>query len=139
MGVVLIVEDDPDLLPIVSEALAEEGWTVLGAPSAKSALEMARSAEIDIVLADITLPDDDGQSLEMQLRETPNAGAPVVFMTGSFLYAKRMAPRPVLLKPFEGSQAAEVLRAVLSAKPRRAPRSAERALEPPLAGRERSG
>lgn len=56
---ILVVEDEPDLLEIIQEFLMMAGFTVLAASSAPSALELwdKKSAEIDLVLTDITLPD----------------------------------------------------------------------------------
>ena len=56
---ILVVEDEPDLLEIVEELLMMGGFKVLRASSAASALQVweQKSAEIDLVLTDITLPD----------------------------------------------------------------------------------
>jgi CheY-like chemotaxis protein len=63
MRVVLVVDDDKDLLAVLSEALAMEGWTVLAAPSASSALKTALSISVDVVLTDLVMPNQDGWSL----------------------------------------------------------------------------
>jgi len=46
MRVVLVVDDDEDLLPILSEALTMEGWRALGVRSASSALRVALSSAL---------------------------------------------------------------------------------------------
>ena len=68
---ILVVEDEPDLLEIIQELLTMEGFTVLSASSVPSALEIweKKSAEIDLVLTDVTLPDGTtGVALAEKLR-----------------------------------------------------------------------
>ncbi|MEO6036177.1 MAG: response regulator [Verrucomicrobiota bacterium] len=56
---ILVVEDEPDLLEIMQDFLAMAGLSVLVAKSGPSAMEIwkKKSAEIDLVLTDVTLPD----------------------------------------------------------------------------------
>ena len=128
MSVVLIVEDDPDLLGAISDGLAEDGWTVLGAGSMARALELARTHQMDVVLSDLRLADGDGQALEHALR----AGAvtvPVVFMTGLSLRGRDLGASTVIVKPFDMAEAAAALRRALSERrwaSRRPPRPADR-------------
>jgi CheY-like chemotaxis protein len=101
MAVVLVVDDDADLLPILSDALTDLGWTVLAAASAPLALTTARSHHIDVVLADVVMPDGDGRALEAAFRREPRLGlVPFVFMTAAFGEAREMQDARVLMKPF---------------------------------------
>jgi hypothetical protein len=71
MPTVLVADDDLDLLPILSEALTEEGWTVLSAASGVSALAVARSSPIDVILADVVMEDMSGPALEAAFKLDP--------------------------------------------------------------------
>ena len=57
---ILIVEDDPDLLDLLRELLEMQNHKILSAPSGGDALNVWKnhSSEIDLVLADLTLPDN---------------------------------------------------------------------------------
>ncbi len=81
--VVLIVDDVPDNLSVLHDALDESGYTVLVATSGEAALQRAAQALPDIVLLDAMMPGMDGFEVAKRLkagRET--AQIPIIFMTG---------------------------------------------------------
>jgi DNA-binding NtrC family response regulator len=81
-GLVLVVDDEPDIRSTVKEILEDEGYQVVVAENAAVAREVRRSARPDVVLLDIWMPDLDGISL---LREWSASGAlscPVIMMSG---------------------------------------------------------
>ncbi|MEO6018560.1 MAG: response regulator transcription factor [Polaromonas sp.] len=81
--VVLIVDDVPDNLSVLHDALDESGYTVLVATSGEAALQRARQALPDIVLLDAMMPGMDGFEVAKRLKAMPEtAHIPIVFMTG---------------------------------------------------------
>ena len=81
--VVLIVDDVPDNLAVLHDALDESGYTVLVATSGEAALQRARQAVPDIVLLDAMMPGMDGFEVARQLKAMPQtAHIPIIFMTG---------------------------------------------------------
>jgi CheY-like chemotaxis protein len=102
MAVVLVVGDDVELLPILSEALSDAGWKVVGAASASAALEAAGSGPVDVVLTDLWMPGIGGDALEATFRGDPVLHTvPFVFMTGSHEHAQELRLRArVVMKPF---------------------------------------
>jgi len=60
MSVILVVEDNPDNMDLVSEILEDEGYEVIGFERAKPAIERLQQGGIDLVLMDISLPDMNG-------------------------------------------------------------------------------
>ncbi|HEV8002099.1 MAG TPA: response regulator, partial [Planctomycetaceae bacterium] len=60
---VLVVEDDPDLLFVISCTLREEGYAVDTAEDGEEGLFKATSWEYDAIVLDIMLPKLDGWSL----------------------------------------------------------------------------
>lgn len=81
--VVLIVDDVPDNLAVLHDALDESGYTVLVALSGVAALQRAAQALPDIVLLDAMMPGMDGFEVARQLKAMPQtAHIPIVFMTG---------------------------------------------------------
>ena len=82
-GVVLIVDDVPDNLAVLHDALDEAGYTVLVATDGATALQRAAQAEPDIVLLDAVMPGIDGFEVARRLKAGPEtAHIPIVFMTG---------------------------------------------------------
>ncbi|MBE7942252.1 MULTISPECIES: response regulator transcription factor [Ramlibacter] len=80
---VLIVDDVPDNLSVLHDALDESGYTVLVATGGEAALQRATQALPDIVLLDAMMPGMDGFEVAKRLKAQPQtAHIPIIFMTG---------------------------------------------------------
>jgi len=80
---VLIVDDVPDNLSVLHDALDESGYTVLVATGGEAALQRAAQALPDIVLLDAMMPGMDGFEVAKRLKASPlTAHIPIIFMTG---------------------------------------------------------
>ena len=75
----LIVDDEPELLEVLSEYFELKDYNVLTAESGNKALEVLEKEEVDFVLSDIRMPDGDGPSLVKSIREK-NKEKPVIFL-----------------------------------------------------------
>jgi CheY-like chemotaxis protein/DNA-binding CsgD family transcriptional regulator len=81
--VVLIVDDVPDNVSVLHDALDESGYTVLVATDGESALRRAVQALPDVVLLDAVMPAMDGFEVARRLKAHPaTAPIPIIFMTG---------------------------------------------------------
>ena len=81
-GVVLIVDDIPDNLAVLHDALDESGYTVLVATDGASAIARAAQTLPDIVLLDALMPGMDGFEVARRLKAgVATAPIPIVFMT----------------------------------------------------------
>lgn len=81
--IVLIVDDVPDNLAALHDALDESGYTVLVATSGEAALQRAAQARPDIVLLDAMMPGMDGFEVARRLKAVAQtAHIPIIFMTG---------------------------------------------------------
>jgi DNA-binding NarL/FixJ family response regulator len=81
--VVLIVDDVPENLAVLHDALDESGYTVLVANNGAAALERARQALPDVILLDALMPGMDGFETCRRLRaDIATSAIPIVFMTG---------------------------------------------------------
>jgi CheY-like chemotaxis protein len=109
MAVVLVVDDEADLLVALGDALGDEGWKVLVASSAATAIGMARANLVDVVLCDLLLHGEDGREVK---REFAGDGAlgrvPFVFMTASIREGSQLTD-PVIEKPFTVAALVELL------------------------------
>ena len=77
---VLVVEDSPEYLQIVTAVLKQSGHRVRAATAIADALESMSSVPPDLVVLDLTLPDGDGLDLCRTIRE--RSSAYILMLTG---------------------------------------------------------
>ena len=75
----LVVEDEPDLLATVAQALREQGYAVDTAGDGEEGLFKARECEYDAVVLDVMLPAINGFDVVKKLRQTRKT--PVLMLT----------------------------------------------------------
>jgi DNA-binding response OmpR family regulator/DNA-binding CsgD family transcriptional regulator len=81
--IVLIVDDIPENLSLLHDALDETGYTVLVATNGESALQRARLSLPDVILLDALMPGMDGFEVARRLKaDFVTQHIPIVFMTG---------------------------------------------------------
>ena len=81
-GLVLVVDDEPDIRTTVKEILEDEGYQVAVAENAAAAREARRQLRPDVVLLDIWMPDLDGISLLREWAANGTPPCPVIMMSG---------------------------------------------------------
>ncbi|PIE33897.1 sigma-54-dependent Fis family transcriptional regulator [candidate division KSB3 bacterium] len=80
---ILIIDDTPDNLSILSQMLKKRGYIVRTAISGKLALSSIHAAPPALILLDIMLPDIDGYAICRQLQEHEHTkNIPVIFLSG---------------------------------------------------------
>jgi len=81
---VMVVDDEPINVQLVSTLLTEFGYEVLPALSGEEALERSALRRPDLAIFDLKMPGMDGIALCRQFREIPElAAVPVIFVTGT--------------------------------------------------------
>jgi len=80
--IVLVVDDTPDTLGFVTEALEADGVNVLVATNGLDALAIVERISPDVILMDALMPEVDGFETCRRLKKSPAAQTPVIFMTG---------------------------------------------------------
>ena len=81
--IVLVIDDAPETLGLVSDALEGNGMTVLVARSGEEGLRLTRRVQPDVILLDAMMPGMDGFETCRRLKTPPiSESAPVIFMTG---------------------------------------------------------
>ncbi|GAA4544496.1 response regulator transcription factor [Amycolatopsis samaneae] len=126
---VLVVDDEPNILELLSAALRLSGFEVHSADTGTEALAIAARAAPDIVVLDVMLPDYDGFTVATMLRSAGNQ-VPVLFLTARDAVEDRIAGLVAggddyVSKPFSLDEVVLRLRAIL-----RRTRSGEGAEEP---------
>ncbi len=82
-GTILIVDDTPGNLAVLSDMLSEANYRVLVATDGQSALEQIRYLKPDIILLDVMMPGIDGFETCHQLKQdSETKDIPIIFMTG---------------------------------------------------------
>jgi len=81
-GIVMIVDDTPGNLALLSDTISEAGYRVLVATDGLSALEQVLYLKPDIILLDVMMPGIDGFETCKRLKSEPHTtDIPVLFMT----------------------------------------------------------
>ncbi len=101
---ILVVDDEIGIRELLSEILADEGYSVRLAENATAARHHRREARPDLVLLDIWMPDTDGISLLKEWAASGQLTMPVVMMSGhgtieSAIEATRIGAIDFLEKP----------------------------------------
>jgi DNA-binding response OmpR family regulator/DNA-binding CsgD family transcriptional regulator len=80
---ILVVDDTPDTLGFLTEAIEQADLTVLVAVDGESALELVGQITPDLILMDAVMPGLDGFETCRRLKQVPHLShIPVIFMTG---------------------------------------------------------
>ncbi|MGH2516747.1 MAG: response regulator [Ktedonobacterales bacterium] len=116
---IVIVDDEADIISILSEVLRGEGYDPIPFVNPGRALEHCIATPPALVMTDLLMPLMSGQELVMRLRERYGTALPIIVMSASVNIAA-VAPLPIqafLSKPFDLDDLSELLRRVLAAAP----------------------
>ena len=101
---ILIVDDEPDIRNLISDILADEGYSVATAANGEEANKQLTVKKPNLVLLDIWMPDIDGISLMKGWIENKLVTAPIVMMSGhgtveTAVEATRLGAKDFIEKP----------------------------------------
>ncbi|MHB1561982.1 MAG: response regulator [Isosphaeraceae bacterium] len=111
-GMVLVIDDDPNVRDLVRRAVEKEGFCVSYASSGAEGLELARTLRPDLITLDVMMPRMDGWSVLGALKADPElAEIPVVMVTivDDRNLAFSLGAADYLTKPIDRRRLAEVL------------------------------
>src|SRR5215471_6969580 len=105
---VLVVDDDQTFRRVIEYQLHEDGYRVLTAANASSAIQQFRVEPVDVVMTDVRMPGEDGMALLARLK-TMQPDLPVVMLTahgtiGAAVEAMKSGAADYLTKPFTREQ-----------------------------------
>jgi two-component system phosphate regulon response regulator PhoB len=126
---IVVIEDEPDIIEMVSYNLRKEGYEVQSFTRGKEGLNYLRRNPADLVLLDIMLPDENGLEICRRLRADEGLKTlPVVFLTAKGEEVDRVVGLELgaddyVVKPFSPRELLARIKAVL----RRQGRAAEAA------------
>jgi two-component system OmpR family response regulator len=120
---ILVVEDEPDLLASLAQALREEGYAVDTAADGEEGLYKAEATDYDVLVLDVMLPKLDGWELLKRLRKTRKT--PVLMLTARDASRDRVrgldtGADDYVVKPFDLPELLARLRALIRRSAREA-------------------
>ena len=113
---ILVIEDEPDLLASLAQALREEGYAVDTANNGDDGLFSAEGADYDAIVLDVMLPGLDGWEILRRLRKTKRT--PVLMLTARDQSRDRVkgldtGADDYVVKPFDLEEVFARLRAII--------------------------
>jgi len=104
MRTILVVDDEPNYLVVLSEILREEGFEVFTAESGTEGLPIVRESDLDLVISDMKMPGMDGIQLLENIKKI-NRQLPVILITAyaeveKAVEAMRLGAFNYIAKPF---------------------------------------
>ncbi len=125
MAKILVIDDDKDIVEIVTYIGAQDGHDVLKAGNGREGFDRASKDAPDLIVLDVMMPEMDGYTLNTKLLATPSTQQiPVIVLTAkggkmreAFLPATNV--RAYMEKPFEPEDLLAQIRTVLAEKNKR--------------------
>lgn len=122
---ILVVDDNEQIVDILSQYIKKEGWPMLAAKTGEEALALFDAAEPSLILLDIMLPGLDGLEVCRRIRRV--SSVPILMITAKDEDADRILGLDIgaddyIVKPFSPGEVMARIRAVL----RRIPAAAEK-------------
>jgi CheY-like chemotaxis protein len=116
MFTILVADDDPSLLTIVAQILAEPGHIVLAASDGFEAVRILGDRHVDLMIADVRMPGLDGLQLGRQAKlMRPNLH--IIFISGRPLGGEAIPEFGILLeKPIRAATLLAAVRTEMTAR-----------------------
>lgn len=119
MSLIIVVEDDPHILRVISLWLTRQGHEVLEASNGHAALELVEQHTPDVVITDVNMPGMDGFELLNQLEERGRRPRGALVLTSRWDHreiAEHLAERGVRVmpKPFSPTLLAEFVNELIA-------------------------
>ena len=118
---ILVVDDVPENVRLLDAVLSSHGYEILQATDGRTALELAATAEPDLVLLDVLMPGIDGYEVCRRLREREETAVlPVIMLTAGDGQEKTKAIEAgaddFIPKPFDRDELFTRIRSLLRIK-----------------------
>ena len=119
MATILTVDDTASMRQMISFTLNSVGHEVIQASDGKEALKLLEGKKVDLVIADVNMPNMDGITLVKSLREqTDYKFTPILMLTTESQESKRQQGKVAgatgwIVKPFNPEQLLTIVKKVL--------------------------
>ena len=119
---ILVVDDEEDILELITYNLVKEGYQIIDAVSGELALSKAKQHEPDLILLDLMLPGLDGLDVYRELKKNPGTNQiPVIIVTAKtedadIITGLELGSDDYVTKPFSPKVLLARIKAVLRRK-----------------------
>lgn len=121
---IVYIEDDPEMIDLVSLIVSKRGFTVIGAEGGRQGLDIVKSEKPTLILLDLMMPDMDGWDVYQQLKsEEETKDIPVIIITAKAQSIDRVLGLHIakvddyISKPFRPQDLLDSIEHVLQAMP----------------------
>jgi len=120
MSTVLVVEDTPSEMELLSHYLRQSGYIVINATSAQEAMNKAIEQKPDVIVTDVVMPGMSGFELCRSLKRNPTTGkVPIVICSSKNqeidrLWGMKQGADAYIAKPFTQEQLVRTIKSVAS-------------------------
>lgn len=117
---ILVVDDDPEIVALLSTRLGKRGYTVSTAEDGHKALEVAKREKPDVVLLDVMMPGKSGWEVARALKNDPVTQDVKIVMVSAIGEKTNEITAPIygadahVDKPFEFEKLEQTLRTLLA-------------------------
>lgn len=118
MGTILVVEDTPSEMELMSHYLRESGYGVISAVTAQEAMAKAIEQRPDVIVTDVVMPGMSGFELCRSLRREPaTQSVPIIICTSKNqeidrLWGMKQGADAYITKPFTREQLIRTIKSV---------------------------
>jgi twitching motility two-component system response regulator PilH len=120
LSTILIVEDSPSELELMSYYLQKDGYNVIGANGAKEALVKISVQKPDVIVTDLMMPEMSGFELCRALKKNPQTEkVPIIIcssknQTIDRLWAMKQGAEAYLTKPYTREELVKLIQSILN-------------------------
>lgn len=103
MKTILIIDDEPAILEVLSSLLEEEGYNTMTASNGREGLACLKAAPVELVLCDVMMPVMDGREVCRAMQKDAHyRSVPIILMSAAGITVSEECRYAALLaKPFE--------------------------------------
>ena len=117
---ILVVDDDPEIVTMLSTRLGKRGYKVTTAADGHKALELAKAQKFDVVLLDVMMPGKSGWEVARAIKQDPATHAVKIVMVSAIGEKTNEITAPIygadahVDKPFEFEHLERVIAQLLA-------------------------
>ena len=120
----MIVDDEPDIITLISRYAKREGYEVMTAEDGRQAIEICQKENFDLIVMDIMMPDTDGFTACKKIRECKDI--PVIMLSArgtefDKLFGFEVGVDDYVTKPFSPMELMARIKAVMNRRKTSAP------------------
>ena len=121
---ILIVDDEPNIVTLISRYVQREGYDTVSASDGREAIDKCRKEDFDVIVMDVMMPDTDGFTACKKIKEFKDI--PVIMLSArgtefDKLFGFEVGVDDYVTKPFSPVELMARIKVVISRKPVQAP------------------